>query len=181
MACRCWKIKDRIAKDKQNLHLKNLVSLMNQVVKAHTEVASRATGPHFEPGRSKSSALSCRSSLSLKRSPLLSILKKNGNWRSIHKRQSEMQKTGKQASNGRNYFQYNWEPEFACDFEDRIGPMGDGGKWLCSCKIAHRGMQCIINWVEKRLCFEDAMHKLNPRCKMLSHNHTHRSSPIREL
>ena len=42
-----WKVEDRIAKDKQNLRIENLVSLMNQVVKAHTEVAAKATGTQF--------------------------------------------------------------------------------------------------------------------------------------
>lgn len=29
------------------------------------------------------------------------------------------------------FYQENWEPEFSCPFERRIGGMGDGGKWVC--------------------------------------------------
>ena len=85
-----------------------------------------------------------------------------------------MQKTGKQASNGRNYFQYNWEPEFTCDFEERIGPMGDGGKWLCNAyKIAHAENCNVLSIGSNNdFSFEDAMHKLNPRCKIHTFDHT---------
>ena len=57
------------------------------------------------------------------------------NWKikkSIYKRQSLKQHGQITAKNGRSYFQYNWEPSFTCDFEERIGGMGDGGKWLCN-------------------------------------------------
>ena len=29
------------------------------------------------------------------------------------------------------YYQDNWEPDFTCQFERRIGGMGDGPKWVC--------------------------------------------------
>ena len=29
------------------------------------------------------------------------------------------------------FFQNNWEPTFQCEFERRLGTMGDGGKWVC--------------------------------------------------
>lgn len=30
-----------------------------------------------------------------------------------------------------SYYQNNWNPDFSCEFEDFIGPGGDGGKWIC--------------------------------------------------
>jgi hypothetical protein len=29
------------------------------------------------------------------------------------------------------FFQNNWEPTIQCEFERRLGPTGDGGKWVC--------------------------------------------------
>jgi hypothetical protein len=29
------------------------------------------------------------------------------------------------------FYQENWEPDFSCSYESRIGDPGDGGKWLC--------------------------------------------------
>jgi hypothetical protein len=28
------------------------------------------------------------------------------------------------------FFQNNWEPDWTCDFEQRLGSAGDGGKWV---------------------------------------------------
>lgn len=29
------------------------------------------------------------------------------------------------------FHQHNWNPDFSCEFEDFLGPGGDGGKWVC--------------------------------------------------
>ena len=29
------------------------------------------------------------------------------------------------------FHQRNWNPDFSCEFEDFLGPGGDGGKWVC--------------------------------------------------
>jgi hypothetical protein len=35
------------------------------------------------------------------------------------------------AQNSPTWYQQNWEPDFSCRMEQRIGGMGDGGKWMC--------------------------------------------------
>jgi hypothetical protein len=35
------------------------------------------------------------------------------------------------ARNSPAWYQENWEPDFSCRMEQRIGGMGDGGKWMC--------------------------------------------------
>jgi hypothetical protein len=110
------------------------------------------------------------------------------NWKlkkSIYKRQS-LKQHGDQAfssnpeaiklvnSNGRSYFQYNWEPDFTCDFEERIGSMGDGGKWLCNAYKIAKAEDCNVLSIGSNndYGFETAMHDLNPRCTIHTFDHT---------
>jgi hypothetical protein len=93
--------------------------------------------------------------------------------KSIYKRQSLKQHSGKH-SNGRSYFQYNWEPEFTCDFEERIGAMGDGGKWVCNAYKIAKAENCSVLSIGSLndYGFETAMHNLNSRCKIHTFDHT---------
>jgi len=95
-------------------------------------------------------------------------LKKN-----IYKRQS-LKQHGGGGHNGRHYFQNNWEPDFTCDFEERIGAIGDGGKWLCNAYKIAQVEECNVLSIGSLndYGFEETMHKLNPRCKIHTFDHT---------
>jgi hypothetical protein len=99
------------------------------------------------------------------------------NWKlkkSIYKRQSLKQHGGYLSSNGRTYFQNNWEPALTCDFEERIGAVGDGGKWLCNAYKIAQAEQCNVLSIGSNndYGFEEAMHKLNPSCQIHTFDHT---------
>ena len=49
--------------------------------------------------------------------------------RAIHARQSAKQR-GRHYPSGWEYFTNSWEPTTSCDFEERIGSQGDGGRWV---------------------------------------------------
>lgn len=39
---------------------------------------------------------------------------------------------GKQPKLAGHWYQDNWEPMISCPLEERVGNLGDGGKWICS-------------------------------------------------
>lgn len=93
--------------------------------------------------------------------------------RVIHAAQSTRQRGDKsRACNG--YYQNNWEPTFSCAFEQRAGSVGDGGKWVCDAYRIAEMQHCNIVSVGSRddWSFEEAMHKLNPRCKIFTFDPT---------
>jgi hypothetical protein len=71
-------------------------------------------------------------------------------------------------------YQSNWEPTFSCAFEDRIGKIGVGGKWVCDAYRIAESKVCNVVSVGRNddWSFEKAMHKLNPRCKIFTFDHT---------
>lgn len=79
------------------------------------------------------------------------------------------------AHNSPAWYQENWEPDFSCRMEQRIGGMGDGGKWMCDPmrlpvvakmreeKLGSEGKQgCLIYSVgsEGNFMFEDGVRDL---------------------
>jgi len=91
----------------------------------------------------------------------------------IHAWQSKRQ-YGAQNALGRIFFQYNWEPSWSCGFEQRIGNIGDGGKWVCDAYLISEASECNILSVGSNndWSFEMSMHELNPRCKIHTFDHT---------
>lgn len=50
--------------------------------------------------------------------------------------------------NGHAFWQIHYEPSFSCAFERRLGPVGDGGKWVCDphriARAAHHKEPCLV-------------------------------------
>jgi hypothetical protein len=93
--------------------------------------------------------------------------------RAVHRRQSFKQ-IGRESQHGPEYFQYNWEPTLSCAFEQRIGQMGDGGKWICDAYRVAEAYECNVVSIGSNndWSFEKAVHRLNPRCKIFTFDHT---------
>jgi len=63
------------------------------------------------------------------------------------------------AINGPTFFQTHGEPEHSCQFEKRIGSVGDGGKWVCDPHRITKG-NCIVYSIggSNEWSFEEAMY-----------------------
>jgi len=52
------------------------------------------------------------------------------------------------SNRGAEWFQFHYEPSFHCELEERIGMMGDGGKWVCDpgriARLVQSGQSCLI-------------------------------------
>ncbi|GAB0489430.1 hypothetical protein MMPV_000649 [Pyropia vietnamensis] len=75
------------------------------------------------------------------------------------------------------WWQSNYEPNFSCAFEQRLGNAGDGGKWVCdptSIPSALAGRQCVVYSVGsgRRVGFEKAVHQALPDCRIFTFDHT---------
>lgn len=46
--------------------------------------------------------------------------------------------------NANAWFQSHYEPEFACRFEQRVGRLGDGGKWICDPNRISQKKDCLV-------------------------------------
>ena len=91
----------------------------------------------------------------------------------VHRAQSRRQ-YGRATTDGKTYFQYNWEPTLSCALEQRIGSMGDGGKWVCDAYKIAEAEECNVVSIGSNndWSFEEAVHQLNPRCKIFTFDHT---------
>jgi Methyltransferase domain len=93
--------------------------------------------------------------------------------RTVHRAQSLRQR-GRESRKGSEFFQYNWEPTLSCASEQRIGLMGDGGKWICDAYRIAEQVECNVISIGSAndWSFEEAVHQLNPRCKIFTFDHT---------
>ena len=56
----------------------------------------------------------------------------------------------------------NWEPNFTCQHEQRLGGMGDGPKWVCDPhRIANEQKDCLVYSIgsNNNFAFEESVHK----------------------
>lgn len=100
----------------------------------------------------------------------------NEDWqrkKDIHNWQSKRQH-GKQHSEGKKFYQENWEPTWSCGYEKRIGKIGDGGKWVCEAYLIAEATNCNVISIGSAndWSFENAIHELNPKCKIFTFDHT---------
>eukprot|EP00045_Choanoeca_perplexa_P014800 m.176446 g.176446 ORF g.176446 m.176446 type:complete len:371 (-) comp16799_c0_seq1:81-1193(-) len=78
------------------------------------------------------------------------------------------------------YFQINFEPSLSCSSEQRLGPAGDGGKWVCDPHripqlYANRSEACIIMSIGSNndFGFEESMHAaFGSLCDIHTFDHT---------
>ncbi|KAJ9527308.1 hypothetical protein QJQ45_025554 [Haematococcus lacustris] len=74
-----------------------------------------------------------------------------------------------------DYFQANWEPELHCTFMERIGQVGDGGKWVCDpMRTASHSSPCLVYSIGSNnyFGFENELLKQLPHCEVHTFDHT---------
>ena len=98
--------------------------------------------------------------------------------KSNHRRQKQRQRgqipSNKKNNSGRIFYQYNWEPSWSCGYEQRIGKIGDGGKWVCDAFKIEEALDCNVLSIGSNndWSFEEAIFQLNPLCKIYTIDHT---------
>mmetsp|Transcript_5792 Transcript_5792/g.35963 ORF Transcript_5792/g.35963 Transcript_5792/m.35963 type:complete len:890 (+) Transcript_5792:259-2928(+) len=72
-----------------------------------------------------------------------------------------------------SFFQKNWEPDFACVAEMRVGPPGDGGKWVCD-PYKLNATACLVYSIgsQNEFGFEMGIRALLPNCTVHTFDHT---------
>jgi FkbM family methyltransferase len=88
----------------------------------------------------------------------------------IHRDQARRQRTT--GGTGKEWFQTNWQPSFSCGWQERIGPCGEGGKWICDpFRIAEfaSAESCLVYSIGSNgdFGFEEAVHtSVSPKCEI---------------
>jgi len=75
---------------------------------------------------------------------------------------------------GHIWFQDHYEPSFHCEFEERIGQMGDGGKWVCDPErirkmVRHGNEKCLVYSVGSNGDFsfeESVLAQISDKCEV---------------
>jgi len=96
--------------------------------------------------------------------------------KAIHQAQMELQARHRhECSNcsGYSFWQLHYEPSFSCSFERRLGPAGDGGKWVCDphriTRATDAGQPCLVYSIGSNgdFGFEKAVHAdISARCDL---------------
>eukprot|EP00951_Prasinocladus_malaysianus_P019895 scaffold161663_cov33-Prasinocladus_malaysianus.AAC.1 len=69
----------------------------------------------------------------------------------------------------------NYEPNFSCMFERRLGLPGDGGKWVCDPHKLQRVKDCLVYSFgsDNKFDFEEAVtYQIGPHCEIHTFDHT---------
>lgn len=94
--------------------------------------------------------------------------------KTVHAAQIKMQRDS--IANGKNcdgpaatFYQCFYEPSFHCEFEERLGGFGDGGKWICDpVRIAQQD-KCLVFSIGSNgdYGFEQAVHdRISEKCEI---------------
>eukprot|EP00051_Salpingoeca_urceolata_P017544 m.239993 g.239993 ORF g.239993 m.239993 type:complete len:384 (-) comp18985_c1_seq2:7-1158(-) len=78
-----------------------------------------------------------------------------------------------------SYYQENWEPNFSCAAEKRLGVMGDGGKWVCDPDRIDK-KRCLVYSVgsNNEFSFERAvLGEISPDCEVFTFDPTVGAKP----
>lgn len=80
------------------------------------------------------------------------------------------------------YYQQNWQPDFSCEFEDFIGPGGDGGKWICDPHRIASAPKCIVYSIGSngKFDFEIKVQEELPNCEIHIFDFTDYSQAMRD-
>jgi len=81
------------------------------------------------------------------------------------------------------FYQENWEPDFSCAFENRIGDAGDGGKWVCDPHRLQTVPDCLIYSFgsSNKWDFEErSTAEIGPHLEIHTFDHTIGSRPSRK-
>jgi len=75
------------------------------------------------------------------------------------------------------FYQSRWEPTFHCALAERLGPTGDGGKWVCD--PGSIGPDCLVYSLGSNndFRFEVAVHERLPHCEIHTFDHTIDAEP----
>ena len=79
--------------------------------------------------------------------------------------------------------QENWEPNFSCGYERRLGQPGDGGKWVCDPHKLQQQPDCLVYSFgsNNAFDFEEAIHKsIGAHCEIHTFDHTIGQNPSRK-
>ena len=67
-----------------------------------------------------------------------------------------------------SWYQENWDPDFACAYEDKIGSVGDGHKWICDPHRLSKKHDCTVYSVGSNgdFSFEVGLQERLPNCQV---------------
>jgi len=95
----------------------------------------------------------------------------------VHMRQMELERAKPSQGahgTGRVWWQTHYEPSFHCEFAERLGDLGDGGKWVCDPdrireNVLTNGAPCLVYSVGSNGKFgfeQDIMNRISPSCEV---------------